>query len=175
MKKFFILICVITALGCSSTDHIKIVSPSTPEAQAKEEIGRAPVTRLETASEPPASHEATDRRDAVEESHKADNIKIVSPSTPEKEAKEEIRKAPVTRLETASEPPASHEATGDRDAAAESPAAAAAIAPKQAAAPSPSIKSPHTVEALINLLEKKGIIKREELLLEIRNLEGKGE
>jgi hypothetical protein len=173
MKKLFILTCLITALGCSSTGNIKIVSPSTPEKEAKEEIRKAPVTRLETASQPPAGHEATDRRDAVEESHRTDNIKIVSPSTPEKEAREEIRKAPVTRLETASQPPASHEATGGRHVAAGSPAAAAAIAHKQAAAPSPSIKSPHTVEALINLLEKKGVILEEELLQEIKKLEGK--
>ncbi len=98
-------------------------------------------------------------------------IKIVSPSTSENEAKEEIRKAPITKLETASQPPARHEATGPQEAATEAPKAATAIAPGQTA-PSPlSIKSPYALEALINLLEKKGVIHEEELLEEIKRLE----
>jgi hypothetical protein len=142
MKRFLIFACVITALGCSSTGNIKIVSPSTSEKEAKEEISKAPVTRLETFSSPEA---ATRRKQPAAESSKiearqgAENtIKIVSPSVPENEAKEEIAKAPVKRPETA--PPATSE---------------------------------HSLEALINLLEKKGIIKNEELLREIRELEKK--
>ncbi|MDA8242204.1 MAG: hypothetical protein M0Z67_17775 [Nitrospiraceae bacterium] len=98
-------------------------------------------------------------------------IKIVSPSTPESEAKEEIRKAPVTKLETASQPPARHEATGPREGATKGPKAATDIAHEQAAPSSASIKSPYTLEALINLLEKKGVIHEEELLEEIKKLE----
>jgi len=101
------------------------------------------------------------------------SIKIVSPSTPESEAKEEIRKAPVTKLETTSQPPAHHEATGPRETATEVTKAATAIAHEQPASSSASIKSPYTLEALINLLEKKGVIHEEELLEEIKRLEMK--
>jgi hypothetical protein len=142
MKRFLIFACVIAAFGCSSTGNIKIVSPSTSEKEAKEEISKAPVTRLETFSAPEA---ATRRKQPAAESAKTearkgaeDTIKVVSPSVPENEAKEEIAKAPVKRPETA--PPATSE---------------------------------HSLEALINLLEKKGIIKNEELLREIRELEKK--
>ncbi len=100
------------------------------------------------------------------------SIKIVSPSTPEKEAKEEIRKAPVTKLETSSQSPAGDETTAPREAAAEGPKAATAIAPEEAPS-SASIKSPYALEALINLLEKKGVIHEEELLEEIKKLEMK--
>ena len=109
MKRFFILACIIAALGCKSTDNIKIISPSTPENEAKEEIREAPITRLETSSKPPDRHDATEQSNAVQEDHKTDQIKIVSPSTSEKEAKEEIHNMPVKKPETTSQP-AGHEA-----------------------------------------------------------------
>ena len=171
MRRLLILTFMITALGCSSTGGIKIVSPSTPESEAKEEIRKVPVTKLETASQPLARHEATAPQEAVAEGTRTGSIKIVSPSTPENEAKEEIRKVPVTKLETASQPPARHEATGPREAATEGTRAATAIAHEQPASSSASIKSPYTLEALINLLEKKGVIHEEELLEEIKKLE----
>jgi hypothetical protein len=149
------------------------VSPSAPEKEAKEEIRKAPVTKLETSSQPPARHEATGPGDAVAEGQKTENIKIVSPSTPEKEAKEEIRKAPVTRLETIPEPPTRHEPKGPKDAVGEGLMAAPATAAGQTSASSPSIKSPYALEALINLLEKKGVLNKEDLLEEIKKLEMK--
>ncbi len=122
MKRFIFLACMIAALtACSSTSNIKIVSPSTPENEAREEISKAPVTKLETSAEPPVRNEAKDRRDAA----------AVSPKT---------------------EP---------------------AVVPGPAAASSPSIHSPHTLEALIDLLEKKGVFRRDELLEEIKKLEMK--
>ena len=119
MKRFLILTFMITALGCSSTGGIKIVSPSTPENEAKEEIRKAPVTKLETSSQPPARHEATGPREAAAEG---------------------------TKVQTT---------------------------PGQTTASPLSIKSPYTLEALINLLEKKGVIHEEELLEEIKRLEMK--
>ena len=172
MKRLLILTFMITALGCSSTGSIKILSPSTPESEAKEEIRKAPVTKLETSSQSPARDEATAPREAATEGPKTGNIKILSPSTPESEAKEEIRKAPVTKLETSSQYPARHAATATREAAAEGPKAATAIAAEEAPS-SASIKSPYTLEALINLLEKKGVIHEGELLEEIKKLEMK--
>ncbi len=171
MKRFFILTFMITIIGCSSTGGIKIVSPSASEKQAKEEIRQAPVTKLGTSSQSPASDETKGRSDAATGGKKTEGIKIVSPSASEKEAKEEIRQAPVTKLETASQPEASHDATAGRDAATDVPAAGTAKTTGSAGAASPSIKSDHTLDALINLLEKKGVIRRDELMEEIDKLE----
>ncbi len=172
MKRFFMLACMITMLGCSSTSNIKIVSPSTPEKEAKEEIRKAPITKLEATSQSPAGPEDAGRRDADAQGHKTDRIKIVSPSTPEKEAKEEIRKAPITKPEATPQSPARREATVRKDAVTETPVAEKPNAPEPDGA-SASIKSVHTLDALINLLEKKGIIREEELLDEIKRLEMK--
>jgi hypothetical protein len=165
MKRFFILTCMITIIGCSSTGGIKIVSPSASEKQAKEEIRQAPVTKLGTSSQSPASDETKGQSDEATGGKKTEGIKIVSPSASEKEAKEEIRQAPVTNLETSSQPPASHEP------AKEVPSAEAATSAGSAGAASPSVKSGHTLDALINLLEKKGVIHRDELMEEIEKLE----
>ena len=122
MKRFVILTCMFAALAaCSSTDNIKIVSPSTPENEARQEIRNAPVTKLETVPQPPVRDEAKGRRDAVSEGPKTETVKVSEP-------------------------------TG---------------------ASSPSINSPHTLDALINLLDKKGVLHKEELLEEIKKLEMK--
>ncbi len=106
------------------------------------------------------------------------NIKVISPSTPEDEVKEKVHKAPVTKLQVVSEadvkdrqqaPPPSAQAPAE----APSKASVTAVPDHAAAASAPSIRSQHALEALINILEKKGLIQNEELLEEIRKLDEK--
>jgi hypothetical protein len=101
-------------------------------------------------------------------------IKIISPSAPESEAKKEIREAPVTKLQAVSETEMKEQrhATPSRAPEKTLPKTGAASAPDHSGdAAVPSISSGHALEALINVLEKKGTIQREELLREIRKLE----
>ncbi len=123
MKKYLVLVCVIALLGgCSSTGGMNIISPSTPEDEVKEKVSKAPVTKLEVVSE----SELKDSRQeplpqdtakmplktgtaAVSDTSGAGSVfsagsmNIISPSTPENEVKEKIRKSPVTKLEAVSE------------------------------------------------------------------------
>jgi len=104
------------------------------------------------------------------------NINVISPSTPEDEVRGKVSKAPVTKLQVVSETELQdrHQAPPAL-ALAETPLkTGAATVPDHAGAASvPSIRSGHTLDALINLLEKKGTIQREELFQEIRRLEEK--
>jgi hypothetical protein len=159
MRRLLILTCLIAVLGCSSTDGLKIVSPSAPENEAKEEISKAPVTKFETISAPEhAADRKTLSREPAAEAGKTEtekgvsDIKIVSPSTPENEAKKEIGMVPVMR----------HGA-----ARTEAEKGADAVRGETA----PSVPTEHSLEALISLLEKKGVIKKQELLDEIKELE----
>lgn len=104
----------------------------------------------------------------------AGNINVISPSTSEDELRGKVSSAPVTKLEVVSEtelqdrrqaPPATAPAKNP-------PKIGASTVPAHAGAASvPSIRSGHALGALINLLEKKGTIQREELFQEIRRLE----
>ena len=104
------------------------------------------------------------------------NIKVISPSTPEDEVREKVSKAPVTNLQVVSETELQdrHQAP-PAEAPAETPpkTGMAAVTDHAGAASVPSIRSGHALDALINLLEKKGIIQREELFQEIKKLEEK--
>lgn len=104
------------------------------------------------------------------------NIKVISPSTPEDEVKEKVRKAPVTKLQVVSETELQdrHQAPPAQAPAETPPKTSVAEVPDHAGAASvPSIRSGDALEALINLLEKKGTIQREELFQEIRKLQEK--
>jgi len=106
----------------------------------------------------------------------AGNMNIISPSTPEDEVREKVSKAPVTKLQAVSE----SELKDNRQApspkaAAETPpmTGTAAASDRSGTGSAPSVRSGQALEALIIVLEKKGIIQREELLQEIRKLEEK--
>lgn len=103
-------------------------------------------------------------------------MNIISPSTPESEVKEKVSKAPLTKIQVVSENELKErrQETPSRDAA-EKPLKTntAAVADSSVAGAVPSIRSAQTLEALINLLEKKGTIQRDELLQEIKKLEEK--
>jgi len=106
----------------------------------------------------------------------AGGLNIISPSTPEDEVKEKMSKAPVTKLEVVSEAELKEQRqTPPAKAPVETPpkTATATAQARPVDASAPSIRSGHALEALINLLEKNGTIKREELLREIRKLEEK--
>jgi hypothetical protein len=100
-------------------------------------------------------------------------MNIISPSMPEGEVRERVSRAPVTRLESVPEPapretPAAH---SQRPSAPATPQDGEADAKHGDAVLSPSVQSDHTLRALINLLEEKGIITRKELLEELRRQE----
>ena len=104
------------------------------------------------------------------------SMNIISPSTPEDEVKEKVSKAPVTKLEVVSESELKDSRKEPRPQdTAKMPLKTdtAAVSDTSGAGSLPSIRSGQTLEALIILLEKKGIIQREELLQEIRKLEEK--
>ena len=106
----------------------------------------------------------------------AGGLNIISPSTPEDEVKEKMSKAPVTKLEVVSEAELKEQRqTPPAKAPVETPpqTATAKAQARPVDSSVPSIRSGHALEALINLLEKNGTIKREELLREIRKLEEK--
>ncbi len=105
------------------------------------------------------------------------NIKVISPSTPEDEVREKVHKAPVTKLQVVSEADVKdQQQTPPAKSPAEAPSKTSVTAvPDHAAgsASAPSIRSQHALEALINVLEKKGLIQKEELFEEIRKLDEK--
>lgn len=106
----------------------------------------------------------------------AGGMNIISPSTPDDELKEKISKAPVTKIRAVSESELKeHRQESTSQATKEMPliTGTAAGSDTSGAGSIPSVRSGQTLEALIILLEKKGILQREELLQEIRKLEEK--
>lgn len=104
------------------------------------------------------------------------SMNIISPSTPENEVKEKVSKSPVTKLEVVSESElkdSRQEPLPHDTAKMPLKTGTAAVSDRSGAGYVPSIRSGHALEALINILEKKGTIQKEELLQEIRKLEEK--
>ena len=196
MKKYLVLVCVIALMGgCSSAGGLNIISPSTPENEVKEKVSKAPVTKIQAVSEselkdrrqePPSRDKTgipikTDTATASDTSGSGSvpsvgGMNIISPSAPDDELKEKIKKAPVTKIQAVSESQLKdrrQETTSQ--ATKEMPLkTGTAAGPETSGAGSvPSMRAGQTLEALIILLEKRGTIQMEELLQEIRKLEEK--
>ena len=152
MKHYFMTICIIVLLtGCGAGSNLNIVSPSASDEEVRKRADevlkeKGPSAPKEKPLTPPASPAGSTESVSTREMKPSDEVlKGKSPSAP---------------MEKPSTPPAP-------------PAGSTENVPAREIKPSDesSMKDGSAQDALINLLEKKGIITRKELMEEMKRLD----
>ncbi len=162
VKKYFYLVLVLTILnGCGTAGKVVLVSPATPEEELKDKV-RETLDESKKPAEPQADN-----------SQSRQKVVLVSPTTPEEELKDKVRET-LDESKKPAEPQAgnsqSPQVQKDSGTVVNQPDESLREAHPASVGETPALRGDR-LNALINLLEKKGIINKNELTEEIKRLE----